>query len=134
VNKTRNNHYVPQWYQDGFFEPGRNTYSYLDLNPPQHVLSEGRVVTERSKFTSPTSRAFCQRDLYSTFFGTSVNDEIERKLFGDIDARGPTPFAHLRARMPGNGIVTSRRSSSISACRKSARRRASTGCVRNTRA
>jgi hypothetical protein len=27
-------------------------------------------------------------DLYSTFFGTSVNDEIERRLFGDIDGRG----------------------------------------------
>lgn len=88
MTKTRNNHYVPQWYQEGFLEPGWKTYSYLDLKPPQHVLSDGRVVTERSQFLSPTSRAFCQRDLYSTFFGTSVNDEIERKLFGDIDARG----------------------------------------------
>lgn len=26
--------------------------------------------------------------MYSTFFGTSVNDEIERRLFGDIDTRG----------------------------------------------
>lgn len=86
--KARNNHYVPQWYQGGFFEPDRNTYSYLDLNPRQHALSDGRVVTEKSKFVSPTSRAFCQRDLYSTFFGASVNDEIERKLFGDIDTRG----------------------------------------------
>jgi hypothetical protein len=88
MTKTRNNHYIPQWYQEGFFEPGRNTYSYFDLSPRQHVLSDGRVVTEKSKFDSPTSRAFCQRDLYSTFFGTTVNDEIERKLFGDIDARG----------------------------------------------
>lgn len=88
MTKTRNNHYVPQWYQEGFFEPGRNTYSFLDLSPRQHVLSDGRKVSENSKFTSPTSRAFCQRDLYSTFFGTSVNDEIERKLFGDIDTRG----------------------------------------------
>ncbi len=88
MTKARNNHYVPQWYQEGFFEPSRNTYSYLDLSPRQHALSDGRVVAERSKFVSPTSRAFCQRDLYSTFFGTSVNDEIERKLFGDIDTRG----------------------------------------------
>jgi hypothetical protein len=88
MTKTRNNHYVPQWYQEGFFEPGRNTYLYLDLSPRQHALSDGRVVTEKSKFVSPTSRAFCQRDLYSTFFGTSVNDEIERKLFGNIDTRG----------------------------------------------
>lgn len=88
MTKRRNNHYVPRWYQEGFFEPGRSAYSYLDLSPPQHALSDGRVVTEKSKFVSPTSRAFCKRDLYSTFFGKSVNDEIERKLFGDIDTRG----------------------------------------------
>jgi hypothetical protein len=88
MTKTRNNHYVPQWYQEGFFEPGETTYSYLDLSPRRHELSDGRVFTEKSKFDSPTSRAFCQRDLYSTFFGTSVNDEIERKLLGDIDTRG----------------------------------------------
>jgi hypothetical protein len=88
MTKTRNNHYVPQWYQEGFFEPDQNTYWYLDLNPRRHALSDCRVFIEKSKFVSPTSRAFCQRDLYSTFYGTSVNDEIERRLFGDIDTRG----------------------------------------------
>jgi hypothetical protein len=88
MSKTRNNHYVPQWYQAGFFEDGRNTLAYLDLKPAQRTLSNGRVITERSLFESPTSRAFCELDLYSTFFGTSVNDEIERHLFGSIDARG----------------------------------------------
>ncbi|MGF1631250.1 MAG: DUF4238 domain-containing protein [Kiloniellaceae bacterium] len=88
MTMTRNNHYVPQWYQKGFFEPGWGTYSYLDLAPPQTTLPDGRIIVGRSKFNSPTSRAFSRRDLYSTFFGTSVNDEIERKLFGDIDTRG----------------------------------------------
>jgi uncharacterized protein YchJ len=88
MSKTRNNHYVPQWYQQGFFESGRNTLAYLDLAPPQKVLDDGRVITERAIFDAPTSRCFRQMDLYSTFFGTSVNDEIERRLFGDIDARG----------------------------------------------
>jgi hypothetical protein len=88
MSKTRNNHYVPQWYQEGFFEIGRNTLAYLDMKPPQSILDGGRVITERALFDAPTSRAFQQRDLYSTFFGTSVNDEIERHLFGDIDARG----------------------------------------------
>lgn len=88
MTKSRNNHYVPQWHQEGFFEFGKNTLAYLDLNPPQHTLSNGLIVTQRSKFNAPTSRAFCQQDLYSTFFGNSVNDEIERKLFGDIDTRG----------------------------------------------
>ncbi|QHO78206.1 hypothetical protein ACH79_42125 [Bradyrhizobium sp. CCBAU 051011] len=88
MSKTRNNHYVPQWYQEGFFEPGRNSFAYLDLEPPQKVLADGRTISERAIFDAPTSRAFRQMDLYSTFFGTSVNDEIERHLFGSIDARG----------------------------------------------
>lgn len=88
MSKTRNNHYVPQWYQEGFFEIGHNTLAYLDMQPPQRVLEDGRVITERAIFDAPTSRSFRQMDLYSTFFGTAVNDEIERRLFGDIDARG----------------------------------------------
>jgi Protein of unknown function (DUF4238) len=88
MSKTRNNHYVPQWYQEGFFEVGRNTLAYLDMKPPERVLNTGRVITERALFDTPTSRAFRQLDLYSTFFGTSINDEIERHLFGNIDAKG----------------------------------------------
>ena len=88
MSKTRNNHYMPQWYQEGFFEVGRNTLAYLDMKPAQSVLDDGRVITQRDLFDTYTSRAFRERDLYSTFFGTSVNDEIERRLFGDIDTRG----------------------------------------------
>lgn len=86
---TRNNHYVPRWYQEGFFEPGRKSLAYVDMTPDQQVLSDGRVITQNGAWNDkPTSKAFYQRDLYSTFFGTSVNDEIERRLFGDIDTRG----------------------------------------------
>jgi hypothetical protein len=86
---TRNNHYVPQWYQEGFFEAGRSTLAYVDMTPDQTVLPDGRVITQRGAWDeTPTSMAFRQKDLYSTFFGTSVNDEIERRLFGDIDTRG----------------------------------------------
>jgi hypothetical protein len=88
MSKTRNNHYVAQWYQEGFFENGRNTLDYLDLTPERKTLDDGRVITGRALFDSPTSRAFRQMDLYSTFFGTSINDEIERRLFGDIDTKG----------------------------------------------
>jgi uncharacterized protein YchJ len=88
MTKTRNNHYVPQWYQEGFFEQGKATLSYLDMTPPQRELPDGRVITERSRFSWTTTKCFRERDLYSTFFGTSVNDEIERKLFGMIDSSG----------------------------------------------
>ena len=89
MSVTRNNHYVPQWYQEGFFEPGRSSLAYVDMTPDQRVLPDGRVIVQNSAWDdTSTSRAFRQKDLYSTFFGTSVNDEIERRLFGDIDGRG----------------------------------------------
>jgi len=85
---TRNNHFVPEWYQRGFIEPGCSTLAYLDLHPPTKVLDDGREIRERSLFDAPTKRCFFRTDLYSTFFGTAVDDEIERRLFGDIDTRG----------------------------------------------
>ncbi|WP_199085493.1 DUF4238 domain-containing protein [Bosea sp. ASV33] len=89
MSKTRNNHYVPQWYQEGFFEPGRSSLAFVDMAPDRKILPDGRVITQNGAWNdTPTSKAFVQRDLYSTFFGTSVNDEIERRLFGDIDGRG----------------------------------------------
>jgi uncharacterized protein YchJ len=86
--ETRNNHYVPKWYQEGFLEPGQDTFAYLDLSPTKIKLEDGRVFAHRAQFESTPERCFCSRDLYSTFFGTSVNDEIERRLFGPIDSKG----------------------------------------------
>src|SRR4051812_20294954 len=85
---TRDNHYVPRWYQEGFFLPGRATLAYLDMRPTQHALPDGRIIPGKTLVNSPSKRAFFQTDLYSTFFGASINDEIERRLFGDIDTRG----------------------------------------------
>lgn len=127
MSKTRNNHYVPQWYQEGFFELGRSTLAYLDLTPSQRFLKDGRIVTERAFFDSPTSRAFRQRDLYSTFFGTSVNDEIERRLFGDIDTRGRTPFEPSQVLTSASGIVIFELCLNTSIFRKFALPRAWTG-------
>jgi hypothetical protein len=88
MSVTRKNHYVPQWHQERFFAPGKTTHCLLDLNPPTFKRQDGTVASGRCLFESPTSRAFVEQDLYSTFFGVEVNDEIERMLFGDIDRRG----------------------------------------------
>lgn len=85
---TRNNHYVPQWHQKRFLLNGSNTLSYLDLKPKMHTKGDGSLVPGKSLFRTPPVQAFFSRDLYSTFFGTNVNDEIERRLFGNIDALG----------------------------------------------
>jgi uncharacterized protein YchJ len=88
MSATRKNHYVPQWHQERFFAPGKTTHFLLDLNPPTFKRRDGTVASGRCLFDSPTSRAFVAQDLYSTFFGVEVNDEIERMFFGDIDRRG----------------------------------------------
>ena len=88
MSQARDNHYVPQWYQRQFSRAGRGTLAYLDLEPETRQLPDGRVIAQRALHTAPTKRCFFQTDLYSTFFGTIVNDEIERRLFGAIDNRG----------------------------------------------
>ena len=88
MSKSRENHYVPQWYQRGFLEGDQRELNYLDLKPKQHKLPNGGRVEGRSEFLSPPARCFIETDLYSTFFGSIVDDEIERLLFGQIDTEG----------------------------------------------
>lgn len=88
MSVTRKNHYVPQWHQERFFAPGRTTHFLLDLKPPTFKRRDGTLASGRCLFDSPRSRAFVAQDLYSTFFGVEVNDEIEKMFFGDIDRRG----------------------------------------------
>ena len=92
---TRNNHYVPQWYQKGFLN-GKDKLFYLDLNPDKIKNSTtGEIVHEDGnpkiypalKY-QPISKCFFQKDLYSIFFGSDISGEIERMLFGKIDSDG----------------------------------------------
>lgn len=84
----RDNHYVPIWYQSGFIEPGQEQLRYLDMRPKEIGLKNGNVKYHKSLFWSYPKQCFYKTDLYSTFFGTSVNDEIEDRLFGKIDNDG----------------------------------------------
>ena len=88
MSKARDNHYVPEWYQRGFIEPDREKLKYLDLAPPVHIRGDGSEVFGKSLFDSAPSRCFVQTDLYTTAFGFEINDEIERRLFGEIDNKG----------------------------------------------
>lgn len=85
---TRNNHYVPQWYQRGFIESGRSQLHYLDMSLPHKVLPDGRTVPMKALHKWGPKSCFSEYDLYSTHFGSVVNDEVEKFLFGSIDDRG----------------------------------------------
>jgi hypothetical protein len=85
---TRQNHYVPIWYQKGFVLEPRTSLYYLDLDPPKISLPDGRFkVLPDLKPKAPRS-CFWELDLYTTRFGSVINDEIERYLFGRIDDDG----------------------------------------------
>ena len=85
---TRKNHYVPEWYQQGFLEPGQSRFHYLDTAPAQKAWPDGRIVTMNAVHEWGPRNCFYEYDLYSTRFGSLVNDEVEKYLFGPIDDRG----------------------------------------------
>ena len=85
---TRNNHYVPQWYQRGFYQRGQSQLHYLNMSPEQKTLPDGRVVSRHAVHKWGPAKCFAEYDLYSTIFGLLVNDEVERLLFGPIDDKG----------------------------------------------
>lgn len=96
MSKTRDNHYVPQWYQKGFLTNPDDKLYYLDLTPDKILypdgtpvtLPDGTAKTHKDLNHWPTAKCFCQTDLYTTFFGQYINDDIERFLFGKIDDGG----------------------------------------------
>jgi uncharacterized protein YchJ len=86
---SRNNHYVPVWYQRQFVAAGASKLYRLDKSPEVLSFPGGRTVVKDVVQLSP-QKCFCTLDLYTTLFGTQPNDEIERHLFGAIDRRGAT--------------------------------------------
>lgn len=84
---TRNNHYVPQWYQRGFIRNG-NKLHYLNLSPDEIILKDGRVIKHNERSLLAPIQCFFEYDLYTTFFGPFISDLIERQLFGEIDNVG----------------------------------------------
>lgn len=86
--QTRNNHYVPQWYQRGFLAVGQSRLFYLNLDPDHQTLPDGRIVSRTALHQWGTKNCFVEYDLYTTRFGSLFNDDVEKYLFGAIDDSG----------------------------------------------
>jgi hypothetical protein len=86
--QTRNNHYVPQWYQRGFLAPGQSRLFHLNLAPDRSTLPGGRQVLRNALHKWGPAMCFVEYDLYTTHFGSIVNDDIEKRLFGTLDDQG----------------------------------------------
>lgn len=83
------NHYVPQWYQRRFLEPGTPRYWYLDLKPDLLHRGGGRPpIPRRDLLNWGPAKCFCQDHLYTLNFGLNASDAIERSFFGRIDSLG----------------------------------------------
>ena len=83
---TRNNHYVPQWYQKGFINDGANELCHLSQKKISLPNNEVREIISKRWYTP--AQCFYKKDLYTTYLGTKGSDDIEKKLFGDIDDTG----------------------------------------------
>ena len=85
---TRNNHYVPIWYQKQFIGGDAGKYRYLDIHPEEQALPGGRSFLPKNPRELPPKKCFFEFDLYTTQFGPIINDEVEKYLFGAIDNDG----------------------------------------------
>jgi hypothetical protein len=85
---TRDNHYVPQWYQRGFHAKGRHKLHVLNLHPVARSLPGAPILLEPEVEELGPKLAFKELDLYTTRFGEMLNDDIETFLFGKIDKSG----------------------------------------------
>lgn len=85
---TRDNHYVPQWYQRGFLAKGQHKLHVLNLHPSARPLPNGQPLSEPEVEELGPKLAFKEFDLYTTRLGQMLNDDIETFLFGKIDKIG----------------------------------------------
>jgi hypothetical protein len=103
---TRDNHYVPQWYQRGFMANGKHKLHVLNLHPAAKTLPTGQIVVEPEVEELGPKQAFMERDLYTIRWGKLLNDDIETFLFGKIDKNGADA---VRGWISGNAIQVHRK-------------------------
>ena len=79
---------MPKWYQKGFSCDHVGMLWFADQTPDSRQLPDGRTIWMNRLKPLPPSKGFVSRDLYTTFFGSEINDDIERHMFGTIDQFG----------------------------------------------
>jgi len=87
---TEVNHYVPQWYQNRFVQPGlkEQKFFYLDLSPEKIVRPDGKFHYRAALRRLGPISCFMQKHLYTLFFRNQAADVIEKRFFGEIDRLG----------------------------------------------
>jgi hypothetical protein len=96
-SEYKNNHYVPQWYQEGFIPIGAPSQElfYLDLNPGFYTNADGREIPRREIKKLGTKYCFAEDDLYTKWFGATRSTTIESRFFGLIDDKGKASIEYF---------------------------------------
>lgn len=87
---SRNNHYVPKWYQKRFIPSElkvKNLY-YLDLSPKRIDRPDGGFHIEKECRHLSPENCFSKPHLYTLIWGQYVADIVEKRFFGKIDHYG----------------------------------------------
>ena len=84
----RNHHYVTQWYQKKFMQPGEHELFYLKLMPETFADLRGVVHTRKPLRKQGSRMCFAEKDLYTARIHGIETTDIEKYFFGDIDAAG----------------------------------------------
>lgn len=89
-NEYRHNHYVPEWYQKRFLPLGQKDQElyYLNLQPGTFRDPRGVLHPKKSLHRQGFKHCFAEYDLYTTKFGTTISQNIEKYFFGRIDREG----------------------------------------------
>lgn len=96
MNRSFKHHYVPVWYQKGFMIENQTAYHRLDLDPEViNIKPTGEPVKRKDLETKGPGKFFFEVDLYTTKYFGIDNDEIEKRLFGKIDAQGSLALSAL---------------------------------------
>lgn len=103
---TRDNHYVPQWYQRGFLSKNKHKLHVLNLLPGTNCLPNGQIIREAELEELGPKLVFVERDLYTIRRGQLLNDEIETFLFGKLDKNGADA---VRGWISGNAVQIHRK-------------------------
>jgi hypothetical protein len=99
--KRQNNHYIPVGYQKRFIPDEQKELYYLDMDPIYKDLPDGRrVKTSRELRRQGPKSCFYKKDLYTTKFFGSRNEDIETFLFGKIDDNVHNAFDGLISNNP----------------------------------
>lgn len=89
-SKFKNNHYVPEWYQNRFLPASQTNKElyYLHLKPEIFIDSKGVTHQTNGVFKQGFKKCFAQDDLYTLKLGAVKSTQIEQRFFGDIDRNG----------------------------------------------